>query len=232
MQIAVTGEGHTDYGQRDYVTKKWQEGPIQHYMRGIAKQVTEEPIEFFVFEKEDVRRVKVQQRSLQGLTGQGVPAKKFTILMKQNGLQEGVFYNDADKESGTKNTKHAAIKHFEERYQEVKNGLNDVEAIPMVPLRMIESWLLGDKKALELALAVQIPLEKMPSSPELLWGAKDNPKSDYPKHYLTRLINKPANRELFVDIAKNAKVETMREKCPISYERFYEDFTSMIKCNT
>ena len=230
MQIAVTGEGHTDYGQRDYITKEWKDGPIQCYMREIAKKVTEEPIEFHVFEKEDVRRVKVQQRSLQGLVGQGIPAKKFAILMKNNDLQDGVFYCDADKESGTKNTRNEAKKRFLERYQEIKQGLEDVNAIPMVPLRMIESWLLGDKIALELATNVQISSEEMPNSPEFLWGAKDNPNSNYPKHYLARLIKRQANWELFSDIAENADVNTMIENCPISYGKFYEDFTNLLGC--
>lgn len=228
MLIAITGEGHTDYGQRDYASNRWLDGPVQGYMRGIAKKISREPLEFHVLEKEDVRRVKVQQRNLKGLKGMGIPAKKFSILMKEKGLRKGVFYSDTDKESGTKNTEHAARKQFEERYQEIADGLEGTEAIPMVPLRMMESWILADKEALEIVLKKEIEDSFMPKAPELLWGAKGNKGSDYLKHYLYRLTGQDSHRELFADIAKHASVEKMREKCPISYERFYSDFSALL----
>lgn len=229
MQIAVTGEGHTDYGQRDYYTNQWLDGPIQGYMKKIADRVSQEPLEFHVLEKEDVRRVKVQQRNLKGLKGMGIPAKKFSILMKEKGLRKGVFYSDTDKESRTKNTEHTARKQFEERYQEIAEGLEGTDAIPMVPLRMIESWILADENALGKVLDKELDYRLMPKSPELLWGAKANKGSDYPKHYLHRLTGREAHREFFAEIAEQSSVEKMLEKCPISYGQFYSDFTALLQ---
>ena len=38
MKIAITGEGNTDYGKRDYSTKKWLSGPAMIYAENIAKE--------------------------------------------------------------------------------------------------------------------------------------------------------------------------------------------------
>ena len=36
MNIAVTGEGVTDYGQQVFGEDKWEEGPVQVYLKRIA----------------------------------------------------------------------------------------------------------------------------------------------------------------------------------------------------
>lgn len=236
MLIALTGEGPTDYGKRDYKTREWVEGSVQQYMRKIAEEAGKDSIEFEILEKMQVKNIKVQQRNLKGLDGQAIPARRFAVWMQENKLKKGVFYCDADRENGSKNDAKAAQKRFEDVYQQVKLGLEGTDAIPAVPLRMIECWILGDLQAIETALQIKLVDKKRLKNPEYLWGDKYDPNSDYPKNYLKRLVRLSdhrysdfeGNQEDFVEISQHADISTMREKCPISFEWFYSDFKEMI----
>ena len=60
MKIAITGEGKTDFGQKEYSTGKWLPGPAIVYAENIAKEKGVE-VEFIPIEKEDVKKVKLQR---------------------------------------------------------------------------------------------------------------------------------------------------------------------------
>ena len=76
MKIAITGEGKTDFGQKEYSTGKWLPGPAIVYAENIAKEKGVE-VEFIPIEKEDVKKVKLQRRSSKEVSGRGIPARKF-----------------------------------------------------------------------------------------------------------------------------------------------------------
>ena len=97
MKIAITGEGKTDFGQKEYSTGKWLPGPAIVYAENIAKEKGVE-VEFIPIEKEDVKKVKLQRRSSKDVSGRGIPARKFRILMGEGKYDAGIFYCDADKE--------------------------------------------------------------------------------------------------------------------------------------
>ena len=99
MKIAITGEGKTDFGQKEYSTGKWLPGPAIVYAENIAKEKGVE-VEFIPIEKEDVKKVKLQRRSSKEVSGRGIPARKFRILMGEGKYDAGIFYCDADKETG------------------------------------------------------------------------------------------------------------------------------------
>lgn len=237
MKIAITGEGTTDYGKREYGTGEWLPGPAIVYAENIAKEQRLD-VQFAPIEKEDIKKVKLQGRSSNKLSGRGIPARKFMILMHEEKCDAGIFYCDADKETGVKSSNYSAVnKHFESVYEEVKNGLNSDNAIPMIPLSMIECWLLGDKAALEHVFEYNIKKKEMPAMPEYVWGSKTDPDSDYPKNYFVRLIRNLDNRlkkydscqEDFNKIARCSNILTLRESCPLSYERFYTDFVELLE---
>ncbi|MCI9411356.1 MAG: DUF4276 family protein [Eubacterium sp.] len=237
MKIAITGEGNTDYGKKEYGTGKWLPGPAIIYVEKIAKEQGMN-VELLPIEKQDVMKVRVQGRSTKGLSGRGIPAKKFMILKNKNKCDAGIFYCDADKGTGTKSSNCSAVaKHYEEVYEEVKNGLSSDQAIPMIPLSMIECWMLGDKAALEQIFHLSISERKLPDKPEYVWGAKTDPNSDYPKNYFVRLIRSLDRRygtyqscqEDFNKIADHSTISTLRKTCPLSYERFYTDFINLLK---
>ena len=113
MKIAITGEGKTDFGQKEYSTGKWLPGPAIVYAENIAKEKGVE-VEFIPIEKEDVKKVKLQRRSSKEVSGRGIPARKFRILMGEGKYDAGIFYCDADKETGVKSSNRIAVtKHYE-----------------------------------------------------------------------------------------------------------------------
>ena len=126
-------------------------------------------VEFIPIEKEDVKKVKLQRRSSKDVSGRGIPARKFRILMGEGKYDAGIFYCDADKETGVKSSNRIAVtKHYETVYKEVKDGLNSDKGIPMIPLSMIECWILADKSALEQVFELEIQQAKMPAEPEYI----------------------------------------------------------------
>lgn len=236
-KIAITGEGSTDYGKKDYRTEKWLPGPAILYADNIVKEQKKE-VEFVPIERKEVEKIKLQGRSIKGLQGKGVPARKFKILMHKRDCDAGIYYCDADKENGVKSSNQAAVnKHYERVYEEVAAGLDCDRAIPMIPLSMIECWLLGDKAALEQVFKISIHPNQMPSKPEYIWGAKSEPDSDYPKNYFVRLIRSldkryrtyESSQDDFDKIAQCSVVSTLRKKCFYSYERFYKDFVELLE---
>jgi len=238
MKIAITGEGSTDFGKKDYHTGKWLSGPAVVYAQKIAEEQGME-IEILPIEKEEVKKVRLQRT--RGISGRGVPARKFMFLMHKNCCDAGIYYCDADKESGIKSSNQQAVdKYYDKVYEEVKEGLDSDKAIPMIPLSMIECWLLGDKKALEQVYGISIKQTQMPAKSEYIWGAKIDRNSNYPKNYIVRLIQSSdkryctyePDREDFVKIAECSEISTLREKCPRSYEQFYIDFVKLLeKCH-
>lgn len=160
------------------------------------------------------------------------------ILVHKNHCAAGIYYCDADKEGGMKSSNQQAVnKHYDQVYNEVREGLDSETAVPMIPLSMIECWLLGDRYALEQVYRISIKQNDMPVKPEYLWGAKKDPHSNFPKNYFVRLIRDfdkkyyayEACREDFQKIAECSDITILRKKCPYSYNRFYMDFVNMLK---
>ena len=160
MEIAVTGEGKTDYGMREYGCPTWKWGPIATYIRKVADK-NDVSISLTPISREDISKIKIQRSMGSGLCGHGIPARKFTILMKLKGYDKGI--------------------------------------------------------------------------PELLWGDVHDPKSNYPKNYLTRMIascdkrykNYSTSMDDFCNIAEATDIDTLRDTCRISFGKFCDDFDAL-----
>ena len=237
MEIAVTGEGPADYGKEIYKDgiRKWEWGAAGIYIKRIAKEQNKE-VTLHAIPRKNVDAIKLQRRQLQGLDGKAVPARKFAICMQKQGYSYGIYYCDADRGSGDKNSdENVARKRFNSVYESVRKGLEGEinYAIPMVSLRMIENWVVADTKAFEECFG---KCPEIPNKPELLWGDKNNPKSDYPKHYLQRIVRSMGKKyetinvssELYCEIVEQQDLNEVAKKCYISFRKFYEDFSNML----
>ncbi len=236
MRIAVTGEGPTDYGRREFKTGKWEWGPVAAYIHNIAKSEGKN-VELQPITREEIKSLKLQRRSAAGLEGKAMAAKKFVVLMQQEKYDAGIYFCDADREAGANNSNtNAAKKYYEKLYEDIKNGLGSANAIPMIAMRMIECWIMSDKKALEKVFGISLKANVIPTYPEMIWGDKHDPRSNYPKHYFVRMIRESdkkyrdyeSNAPDFYDIAENSDIAELRKKCNISFEKFYTDFVGML----
>lgn len=237
-QVAVTGEGVTDYGTYTFHKKnkcgEWSWGPVMNFFQ-LCLQERELP-EFCPVQKEELRDIKLL-RSDAGLEGRAIPARKFRKLCKERGLDYGIFYMDADRGENAGKDVHSARKHFLEVYENVCRGLSaeeeDKKFIPMIPLKMIECWLLTDENAFYECYGKKPDNPRLPKQPELIWGDKGNPRSDYPKCYLARVLENVGEdmreqyREIFCQLAENIELSVLIEKAFISFPVFYQDFMEL-----
>lgn len=225
LKVIVCGEGSTDVGTREYGSDAWINGPAIPYIHNAS------PIGLSIMgisSKELECQVPVLRRNPP--KGFGVKAYRLSAYAKRNGYDVAICYVDCDK--------YKDIDLFPIRHQEIDNGFTiadtGVIGIPMIPKRMMESWLLADEKAYQ-TLFDKIPDNpRLPRKPEELRGDKHNPDSDYPKHYLARVLTQfnESGTDWFYDIASNSDIETLRQKCPESYETFYKDINSKLLCDS
>ena len=230
-KVLLFGEGSTDYGKQKYGSTEWEEGPVQY----IIRKSVDVDIEFTYASKYDLKDVKIQR---QRVKGHGVKAFKLCIIASEQGdIDNIVCYVDADRNQGSSKSVNDAKKRVEEIYSEIKIGFEQFSlersesSIPMIPLKMIESWLLADEIAFTTCFGKPPTEPPLPRHPELIWGDEDDPTSDHPKNYLKRVLDQYRSRgnvEIFISIAGNMRIEALRRRCPISFERFYQDIQVIV----
>lgn len=150
----------------------------------------------------------------------------------------GIYIKRIAKEQNKEVTLHAIPRKNVDEIKLQRRQLQGLDgeinyAIPMVSLRMIENWVVADTKAFEECFG---KCPEIPNKPELLWGDKNNPKSDYPKHYLQRIVRSMGKKyeminvssELYCEIVEQQDLNEVAKKCYISFRKFYEDFSNML----
>lgn len=230
------GKGPTDYGQQRFGSTEWEEGPLQTIIR---KSDPKKNLEFSYATKDEVRNVKIQRRTGVRLKGHGVKAFKLCEIARQKGnIDYIICYIDVDRDPGSRKSEHEARNRVQEIHDDIMNGFQQYSversqsSIPMVPCKMIESWLLSDGQAFRRAFGTSPSSPSLPRHPELIWGAKNDPNSDYPKNYLKRVLdqyhNVSPNRSTYKEIAENTDIDVLRTRCPLSFERFYTDIQATL----
>lgn len=228
MKILLSGEGRTDYGEKEYGTNEWKDGPVQVL---ISKIFTSDSIEFICVEKQDLlnRKTKLGKKTLGELKGHGIVAYLLGFWARENKIDYDIIslYRDCDKDSGVKSSD---VRACQIRYERIKsdiiNGFSKIcnrnNYVAIVPVRMIENWLLSDIGSFEKAFDNSEPY-KLPKNPEQIWGDKDDKSSNYPKYCLHRVIygyNSKPCREIYCTIAEHIDLDVIKQKCP-SFDDFY-----------
>lgn len=227
-KVLLCGEGPTDYGRQKYGSTEWEEGPVQ----SIIRRSVLADIEFTNATKNDVRKVRIQRTSAK-LKGHGVKAYQLCVIARQLGdIDNIVCYVDADRDQGSSKSARDAKKRVQDIYNEIQMGFEQFSAarsessFPMIPLKMIESWLLADEIGFTACFGKPPTSPPLPRQPELIWGDENVPTSDHPKNYLKRVLEQYGERgtiEIFISIAENMRIDELRERCPLSFELFYQD---------
>ncbi len=233
IKLLLQGEGPTDCGAIEYGTGNFLEGPIPIYIRKVLSDCTME-----LLPREMRNRFKYQ-RSVRGLQGHGVRAFLLAAETIERNADVAVLYVDADKAPAADATEeHLCKKRYAALKEEIMEGFRRpqkaIQCVAIIPMKMIESWMMGDPAAFEKAFGKPVGKEKkkgkekqnkniFPSKPELEWGAKDDSDGNYPKHRLQRILTlyqKEACREVFCEIANHSDIETLCKSCPISFRDF------------
>lgn len=232
MKMFLTGEGPTDCGRSRFDKKSsqfvWEDGPVQVYIRKIIPD-----LQIDTFGKAELRdlsatrKTKRNQRSTQDLEGHGQRAFYIAQLATEKGYDITAMYSDADKTSGsTQKDTTSCQKRFSLISGQILAGLQRGGAskpLAIVPMKMIECWILGDRKAF-VEVFGSAPKQAQFKNPELLWGDEHDPESDYPKNRLARILKEcggESSQDTFVTIANASDIATLCKSCPISFADFF-----------
>lgn len=219
IRILILGEGATDVGVFDGAGR-WLKGCV---LKLVEKVNTMKEINYIPVEKKVLPKT-LPKKGQRKFDGHGKVVQKLIFYSQLKNLDYGliIYYGDIDKESGTKNTRLQAAKASEQAYKQAYAAFEffNKKGIAIIPLRMLESWLLADEQAFYKSFGHKV---RLPKDPELLWGDKHDPKSNYPKNLLTRILNdtgKSCNRQAFCELVENMDLNILERKCPISFPPF------------
>ena len=251
-EILITGEGPTDYGWKSFGSNNWHEGAAAKLLRRCAEARLREKgngdkLTLHFADRKDVEAFQLQRSLHHGLKGKSIPALRFYMLMKNRELKEGikyfagVYYCDADHDYDRPSSEHEAKHCFNERYDQISkaatkakslsSGNQHTPLIPMVALRMIESWLLADADAFTKHYGCKLK-NSLPKKPEIIWGDEKDENSNYPKHVFVNICkrcnnNQEPTRDDYAVIASHADLSVLCEKRGISFKRFYDDINNL-----
>lgn len=134
----MCGEGPRDVGKRDYQTQHWIDGPAILIFKVALKRQCKHNCCVIGIERKELRRIPFQKRKGKGIKGHGIKAYQLALYARKRGIKFAICYVDCD------------IHDFNELYSEIRNGfekVTKVRGIAMVPMKMIESWILADENA-------------------------------------------------------------------------------------
>lgn len=147
LKILLSGEGKSDYGIDDGMGN-WKEGPVQVYMRRCRP---DEKMIIVPFDrKADSRGCTFKIQHHKNLKGHALEAFVLAVEAYYQKADAAAFYVDADREAGK--TEHECRKRYIFLKNEILTGIQSVpgvRGIAVIPIKMIESWMMGDQGALE-----------------------------------------------------------------------------------
>ncbi|WP_281888418.1 DUF4276 family protein [Paenibacillus sp. YYML68] len=231
LKIAILGEGKTDYGYYDY--DRWIEGPVQLIIRRLLCDFN---IEFVPITKNDLKTIAAFQGRYKKpkFPGHGMNVNRLCTFLAVNRKDVDliIYYTDTDKETGVSASEREAKSRFDNIYADIVTAFKSQTVylgIPLVPIRMIESWLLGDESAFIQAYGSLPVSPGLPKQPEFVWGDESNPNSNHPKALLKRVLaqyHKSSCIEEYNLITEGMNINTLMRKCSYSFNKFVEDLNN------
>jgi len=241
IKVLLAGEGVTDHGELIPSGKICQsvkhDGACQPLIRKCADDrdmeflVAERWIEFSTFNAK-------KMPSKKEVPGHGQKSYACTMLANIYKCPIVVVFIDGDKsprkDSPKPKTDRAVRKRIKELRSELEIGFkkareqlgDKIGTIRMVPMRMIESWIMADRNAFKTVTGVDPSLILKGKKLEGLWGDKKDPESYHPKKVLDWILvgsGFDRNRETVRLIAEQIDLETLVAECPYSAKPFVDE---------
>lgn len=192
-----------------------------------------EPICIFIRKTTLLSKITITRKTRQELR------RETTLLNGRRGIHKHV--TDIDRLAMVaQKTKYLHIAYHQDAdgndtnvYGSIENKFSNYSdkfsCLAIVPKETIESWLLADEHAY-IAIFGSKPTH-LPKKPEDVWGEKKDPASNYPKHVIKRVLmqyHKTPNRDVYAEIAEQCNIDTLRIRCPISFDRFFTDLHKFV----
>lgn len=232
MKVLLCGEGAHDVGREVWSTKKgaWETEPgwLQPLVMKLASDTAANgDIEFEIRERRELTLLPRIATNFKPLpSGHGKKALAAALIAKSLGAEVTVFMVDADSNNP------ADAEQIRCEIAEGFTAANDASlgssGVACVPMSTSESWLLADASAWTSACGASPVL---PKHPEMLWGVRDDPDGDHPKHVFRRsaesvgLPDSPTTRG---DLAANTDIGTLAACYPNSFSGFAADLKAAL----
>ncbi|MCP4701096.1 MAG: DUF4276 family protein [Gammaproteobacteria bacterium] len=149
------------------------------------------------------------------------------MMAKRESCNAVIFMADADTK---------VLKEWKSKCLEIQRGFNEAEkakpepavsGIACVPKSASESWLLSDTSSWRMLGLNDVNL--LPNDPENIWGKRRNdPAAEHPHQYFERICRAASisdDGETRWNLARNTNIDTLRKKCPNSFDAFYISIT-------
>lgn len=220
MIVMLCGEGSTDCGDPN----QWDSRTKTHvstdgWMQPIIRQFEKyEQAEFEVKYRSSLTLLSPTKRIPAQVVGHGQKA----FMAKSAAIREEcdivVFMVDADD---------TTAQRHKEIFEQIINGFNAfpndaVGCVACIPASASEAWLLADQAAWDSLCGKRV--ENLPQTPESIWGAKSDPKSDRPHNYFARICIQEGhedNRDTRAQLGKLINIKTLHALCPVSFVSFH-----------
>lgn len=212
----LCGEGPHDVGRIEQWSIKKQTQVVEEgWLQPLLKKYAyDEGIEFEIVPR--ARLVKLPGPQKAPLpSGHGAKAFIAKFRAKSSNCDAVVFMLDGDT---------SADADWKGKLAEVQSGFDlvtgDTISIACVPKSTSESWLLSDEQAWNAVSGQNVDL---PEKPEELWGLPNDAESSHPKSAFVKTCEKAGltnSTETRRALMEAASVETLRQKCPLSFQAF------------
>lgn len=227
--VGLIGEGRNDYGIEGRMGN-WEEGAVQPILRKFIPNA-----EFLPFPRKprESRQFQTPSRKIPKFGPHAAHLRSYleTLSQKKGTLDLLIFYRDLDKQSGHRASENEAKRALRDAIEQVDQAFEYIESAyqvkctAMIPMRMLENWLLADAEAFRTAFGSKPSRPALPNRPEFIWGDEQDRQSDHPKNYLQRVLNqygKESTTENFILIAEASQVATLKSQCSNSFAPFAE----------
>lgn len=186
----------------------------------IRKAAPSSDMTFIRKTRNDLRKETAVLDGRRGIHKHVTDIDRLAMAAKKAGCRHIAYHQDAD---GNDAVVYNSIKEKFSDYANIHSCL------AIVPKEMTESWLLTDEQAYIIAFG-SIP-EHLPKEPEEIWGKKDDPDSNYPKHVMKHVLgqfHKTPNQHAYTKIAEQCNIDILKARCPKSFARFFNDLQNFI----
>jgi len=241
IKVLLSGEGVTDHGELIPSGGLCQfvklEGACQPLIRKCADN---REMEFLVAERwrewPTFNGSKMPSNNV--LPGHAKKSYICTLLAGLNDCPIVVVLIDGDKASRKKAPKPKLKPAVKKRVNELRGELeigfskakeklaDGISTVRMVPMRMLESWLMADANAIKIMTGVDPGPILKGKYLEGMWGKEENPVSDHPKCVMNRILKGSsftAGRESFRCLAEETDLKVLVKRCPESAKPFVDE---------
>lgn len=219
MKAMLCGEGAHEIGQNHWSKRHQRWETSRGWMQEIVDSAVGVQVEYDLRLRKDLMILPRDGSRFRPLPpGHGAKALASALLAQSVGASVSIFMADAD--SNSPEDMNVIQEQILAGFAAAKDAGIAVEGIACVPMASSESWLLADEASW---LEVAGTQPSLPDRPEEIWGARNDPDGDHPKHVFrratssARLDDSAATRNR---LAAAANVNTIARKCPASFATF------------